>query len=155
MLVYNINNIVQVHICISLLFQEPAPIQPSQFTARSKLLFSGGDKNLRGTLLGRNFSRWGEGMNRFLASGGTPILPAVEILVWVQHLFVHLFTYTYLFSLDISNLLLACDKDNKLMHYYRIFLKQSLDQTYLQTFKTYIRSYQSIFKNYLYEKILP
>ena len=34
------------------------------------MLFSEGDKNLRGTLLGRNFSRWGEGMNRFLAIGG-------------------------------------------------------------------------------------
>ena len=89
------------------------------------MLHSRGDKNLRGALLGGNFPRRGEGMNRFLASVGTPIPTAVEILVWVQHLFIHLFTYTYLFSLDLSNLLLACDKDGKLMHYYRIFLKRS------------------------------
>ena len=95
-----------------------------------KLLFSGGDKNLRGTLLGGNFSRWGEGMNRFLVSGGTPIPPAVEVLVLMQHLF----TYTYLFSLDISNWHVT--KITSLSTTIEIFLKQNLSQTYLQTFKT-------------------
>ena len=42
----------------------------------------------------------------------------------MQHLFVHLFKHTYLFSLDVSKLLLACNKGEKVMHCSRIFFKQ-------------------------------
>ena len=46
--------------------------------------------------------------------------PAAKTVEWVQHLFLHyLFTYTYLFSLNImsSNLLSACNEGDKLMDY--------------------------------------
>ena len=46
--------------------------------------------------------------------------PAAKTVAWVQHLFLHyLFTYTYLFSLNImsSNLLSASSEVDKLMDY--------------------------------------
>ena len=46
----------------------------------------------------------------------TPIPPAAKTVAWVQHLLLnYLFTYTYLFSLNIiSNLLSAYNKDQSL-----------------------------------------
>ena len=52
--------------------------------------------------------------------------PAAKTVAWVQHLLLHyLFTYTYLFSLNImsSNLLSACNKDDKLRDQQRLFFK--------------------------------
>ena len=52
--------------------------------------------------------------------------PAAKTVAWVQHLLLHyLFTYTYLFSLNIisSNLLSACNKDDKLRDQQQLFFK--------------------------------
>ena len=51
------------------------------------------------------------------------ISAAAKIIAWDQHLFLHfLFTYTYLFSLNImsSNLLSACNKDDKLRDHQQL-----------------------------------
>ena len=52
--------------------------------------------------------------------------PAAKTVAWVQHLFFHsLFTYTYLFSLNImsSNVLSAFNKDNKLRDHQQLTFK--------------------------------
>ena len=51
---------------------------------------------------------------------------AAKTVAWVQHLFLHyLFTYTYLFSLNImsSNLLSVCNKDDKLRDHQQLFFE--------------------------------
>ena len=56
-------------------------------------------------------------MSKFLANGWSPCVDATFIYTPVH-------THTYLFSLNISNLLSACSKSYKLMHYSRIVFKQ-------------------------------
>ena len=49
--------------------------------------------------------------------------PAAKTIAWVEHLFLHyLFAHTYLFSLNImsSNLLSACNKDDKLRDHQQL-----------------------------------
>ena len=84
-------------------------------------------------------------MSKCLASEeGTPIIPRRNISVGATliHTLIHI------------HFLSVCNKDGKLMHYSRILLKQNLCQTYLQTFKTDVRFYQSMLKKFCYEKIL-
>ena len=92
---------------------------------------------MRGNLLGGNFSRWGEGMNRFLASVGNPIIPAVEILVWVQHLYIYSHTLTYSL-LTCPGYCWHATKMTSLCTTIEFF-QNNLGQTNLQTFKTYVK----------------
>ena len=103
-----------------------------------KFLFSGGDKSLvRGRLLGENFSRWGEEMRKFVASGWDVWPPTAQ--QWKS-----LCGYTN-YSHTLTYFLLTyptyCRHATKMTS-----LCTTLGQTYLQTFKTYVRSCQSMFK---------
>ena len=84
----------------------------------------------------------------FLFNGFTQTPPA-KILAWVQHLFLHYSTYsdtlTYLFSLNImsSNLLSACNKDDKLRDHQQLtfeFFSRICLLIYLAQF---VRGFQS------------
>ena len=89
------------------------------------------------------FSFWG----KLKCKSSKCILPAAKTVAWVQHLFLYyLFTYTYLFCLNImtSKLLSACNKDNKLRDHQKLtfFIFKRISQRL--PFQNFLRAFDHI-----------